>query len=878
MIMQPDRLGSFWAGPLSFTRSLLRQMEHGGWKLERVLLELGALGDGEAQYLLKAGGTEFTFFVLSSAVPEEEKTDRVIGVKWDVMAALVWGRPSADQLDTIRQELPKQKSGRADSHTLVWLRANKSLRSFEHTVAALAGGRQPKLQILQSTGYLMRTTAFYANGKLGTMSFKALQMMRVLGEPYQAQILSAWLLREFVFDLIETMAKHRNERAVSLDQSYRRLIGVGNSAGIGIAPFLVRHPSIIDSWIGTYESLIARIKSTTVDADGSELARLIELLHKATCYFATFPKDLPAYFASPSDLTKQLTELISLFSSEMETCKRQKRRLGWGKLCEIAEANTSAEAQEIVHVSLMEIYPAWVSEAQSGLTASEDSLVDPAMLVSALEKRLVLDFGWALADVVNGSLSRELFWYRSREAGEPRTAARSTGLAERRELIMDIALQARELWSRVKEYGPDARVMDLLLDRPDLYLIVQRVQSKLAYSEVRANLISIELNALPLIRFILAYYGMERFDPSSNRAVQGTLLQGAPTYEDLVRGRKGDWPFAIPSEIASTVEHQDLQVLAKNYSAAKPQDEPDGKLVELITKGRHYTLLPLSDELETRVSVPELEYLIEHALQWAGAPIGLVQEAAQLMTTATILSPTALGGVTEALRSMLAGNSEALLRRTRSANQVELLAPQHDLIAISPLLISVAVEALTESASALIAIEVLGGAAVLPAVVNRLMDLGIASYVFTGTSHRDGMIATLTVGYFDGGNRILLGAEAIKNDGVATAMRELQVDPVNNLVKVFQVNTTFGKLRSNPFGYLFVARDGTDAARTLCRTLKQLVLAPERESILPNLSYRSARTVTDQLETAEMRGVYLKNTHLAPIVEAADNVLLAPIE
>ena len=50
----------------------------------------------------------------------------------------------------------------------------------------------------------------------------------------------------------------------------RRRIGVGNSTGLGMAPFLVNHPALLNNWMMAREEAIARVRSlreASVDGD-----------------------------------------------------------------------------------------------------------------------------------------------------------------------------------------------------------------------------------------------------------------------------------------------------------------------------------------------------------------------------------------------------------------------------------------------------------------------------------------------------------------------------------------------------------------------------------------------------------------------------------
>ena len=53
-----------------------------------------------------------------------------------------------------------------------------------------------------------------------------------------------YLVRQFTFDQVNHIAKCKNsKKAVTLEESIARNLGIGNSTGLGMAPFIVNHPT-----------------------------------------------------------------------------------------------------------------------------------------------------------------------------------------------------------------------------------------------------------------------------------------------------------------------------------------------------------------------------------------------------------------------------------------------------------------------------------------------------------------------------------------------------------------------------------------------------------------------------------------------------------
>ena len=106
-----------------------------------------------------------------------------------------------------------QEAGRYTARDLVLARANKSVRLFTSVVAALASGRQPEREALTEVGYLLRTTAVYGNGKFGIADRDEIAARPELAGPFQAEMLTVWLVRAFSFDLVDHVAAAPNAGA-----------------------------------------------------------------------------------------------------------------------------------------------------------------------------------------------------------------------------------------------------------------------------------------------------------------------------------------------------------------------------------------------------------------------------------------------------------------------------------------------------------------------------------------------------------------------------------------------------------------------------------------------------------------------------------------
>ena len=165
IVMKLSRLGSFHQSKLSFLRSFLKEFKD--WKYKKDLFELNEFGYGTAVYSFKKNTRVYSLICFANELNEKERSDRVIATKWDAAFALYDGVPRKQDIDRLRNEVPKQEVGRLSYKELTLSRANKSVRVFEHVVQSLSDGKQPDIELLSKVGYLYRTTAVYGSGKFG---------------------------------------------------------------------------------------------------------------------------------------------------------------------------------------------------------------------------------------------------------------------------------------------------------------------------------------------------------------------------------------------------------------------------------------------------------------------------------------------------------------------------------------------------------------------------------------------------------------------------------------------------------------------------------------------------------------------------------------
>ena len=535
------RVGSFHPTRISFTRTLIRRMARENWRFERSLFDLDTRGIGTAVYRVDTPLAPIWFVVFANHLEPEDRTDRVIAEKWDATFTLTTREPNAQELARLKANIPLQEAGRCSSGEMVLSRANKSVRLFEHVVEALARGAQPDRTKLLDVGYLVRTTAVYGNGKFGLADLDQLRAAGVFGLPFQAEMLCVFLARQFSLDWVEHIASMRApETFASMDDGLKRALGVGNATGLGMAPFLIGHPKLINAWIEARETALARVRAVT-DREPEVVERFHGLLNRAKEHVRQWPT---------TDTLQQTrcAELLDDLGALEEFASTPSHVPAWDVLVDWAERNLRLEAQELLNSVLIELYPSLVDDLENQMGSDEVMRLVPGMTLRELKSLIEREYHWALDIDFAVDAANARFWYRSEEKEEPRLGWRAREPGADKEMRIAIARDVSRLHAILATQDDgmlEAAVGEFLMAFPEWRQTTRRVQSLagLGYAEFRDNLIDETCRPIDLLRCKLSMFGATKFDPKSDLWTRIAMFQGAPLAEGLADEDVDDWAF-----------------------------------------------------------------------------------------------------------------------------------------------------------------------------------------------------------------------------------------------------------------------------------------------------------------------------------------------
>ncbi len=541
-VMRLSRLGSFHQSRLSFMRILIRRMTRENWTFSRPFFEFDAKGVGHAVYCAHTPDRTYSLIAFGHDLPPEERSDRVIATRWDSTFTLFDGMPDAADIERLRQNIPLQEAGRVSEKELSVSRANRSVRLWDHVVSRLAAGAQPDQTEVAKVGYLMRTTAVYGSGKLGAADREMIADRPECAAPFQIEMLSVFLTRTYVRDLVQHMADCKGgAKAVDLDTGIARSMGIGNSTGLGMAPFLINHPRLFNNWISAREEALAIVRRVAC-ATTSEIATFLGLLDRSVLSADNWHSEHPIQIEKLKRLRRDLSALaVHVAQTDLSGPHP------WDQLFAWAERMLGEDAQECLASLMLEPYGRLVDQLTDQMSDKDRWAfrIDGTMRVAELRAILERAYGWALDIDWSAKEQCARAWYVSQEKLEPRLGERFEEPIAPYEQPLAPGRDAAALYAALKDEDNGGTLAAFLLAHPEHRHSVRRAQivDRAPYAEIRDNTIGSDLVPIDMLRCKLSFFGATHFDPRSDRWVRICMFANAPYPEELQGIQGDDWSY-----------------------------------------------------------------------------------------------------------------------------------------------------------------------------------------------------------------------------------------------------------------------------------------------------------------------------------------------
>ena len=538
--MRLARMGSRYPSRLSFSRSMLRRLINDKWKIKKSRFDLDKNGYGTVVYEIIINNDTYSLVCFSAFLDDKDRSDRVIASKWDTAYTLHVGKLTDEDLKRLKDTIPLQESGRNSPNELILSRANKSVRLFQYVVNCLSQGSQPDINEINKVGYLLRTTAVYGSGKFGLSDFSNTKNKTIFDQPFRAEMLSVYLIREFSVELVEHVAEQINpSKAVKLERKIKQHLGIGNSTGLGMAPFIIKHPKLINKWMSQYTKTLEKIVDIDLDIEAFEKYKI--LLNKALNYLQEVNTSdefqINKNKFTIDDLKKYILHCYQLDFSQ---------NFKWLDILDYCDSNFNYDTQEIARVQLIELFPKISEELAEDMSDDEIMDINGNQTIGELKKIINNKYSWVKKIDFTNKESNYLFWYVSAAKLEPRLGERFNEKGSELEQHLGIAKMVNDLFKKIKNLNDNKLTCEFLIENPEFRGIIKRIQSLKDYpfSEVEDNVLDKKTIPIDMLRFKLSFFGANRYDPKSDRWLRVSFFSGAPYLSDLNSTNVDEWGFA----------------------------------------------------------------------------------------------------------------------------------------------------------------------------------------------------------------------------------------------------------------------------------------------------------------------------------------------
>ena len=530
-IMKLSRLGSFHQSKLSFLRSFIREFKD--WNYKRNIFDLNKNGYGTAVYSFEKNRKSYSLVCFAQHINPEERSDRVIATKWDAAFVLHDGIPTKEDIDRLRDNVPKQEIGRVSYKELTLSRANKSVRAFDHVVDSLSSGKQPDTNLLSKVGYLYRTTAVYGSGKFGLADRFRIKDRKEINGPFRLEMMLVYLVRQFTFDQVNHIAKSKNpEKAIILDENIARNLGIGNSTGLGMAPFIINHPTLLHNWIYCREKALKEIRSIE-EVNIEDFKFFKDCFIKSKSCIDTWFTDSQYQIDKINSLKSDIIKFTQFLKKDCSV----KIKYLWNKIYVWAEENFEEECIEYIVSMMMEPYDKIINPLINDMSSEEEKYFHIPGHRKVSELKMILENNYkSIIDIdFKEKNNTTNFWFISKNKEEPRVANRYEEHGSELEQPLAIARDTKQLYERVLKAKQSDTVAEFLLNNDDARHVVRRafIVDQFPYSEIQDNTIGASLVPIDMLRLKLSFFGAVKFDPRSDKWLRINMYQGAPLAHEM---------------------------------------------------------------------------------------------------------------------------------------------------------------------------------------------------------------------------------------------------------------------------------------------------------------------------------------------------------
>jgi hypothetical protein len=400
-------------------------------------------------------------------------------------------------------------------------------------VESLSKGQQPDLDLLSKVGYLYRTTAVYGSGKFGLADRFRIKNREEINGPFRLEMMLVYLVRQFTFDQVNHVAKFKNPKtAVKLDSSICKNLGIGNSTGLGMAPFIVNHPTLLNNWIMSREIALKEIREIK-KVNENEIKIFNNSLKNSIKNITTWNTDSEYQLKKINSLLNNIQKFLIFIEKEFNF----EIDYPFNEIYLWLEQNTCEECTEYVVSLMLEPFDRIVKPLISKMSSDEDQYFTIPTYRTVEDLRNIIEKRYP--DILKINFEKKEnnknFWFISKNKEEPRYADRFEENGSELEQPLAIARDIKKLYEVLLVSKNSLTIDKFLIENSDLRHVVRRafIIEKFPYSEIQDNTIGEEVIPIDMLRLKLSFFGALKFDPRSDKWLRICMFQGAPLPIDL---------------------------------------------------------------------------------------------------------------------------------------------------------------------------------------------------------------------------------------------------------------------------------------------------------------------------------------------------------
>jgi len=342
-----------------------------------------------------------------------------------------------------------------------------------------------------------------------------------------------YLVRQFTFDQVNHIAKSKNpDKAIKLDIDIARNLGIGNSTGLGMAPFIVNHPTLLHNWIYCREKALKEIRSIE-QVNVKDLNIFKDCLIKSKSSINSWTTDSQYQNNKINSLKSDLIKFDKFLEKE---CSVKEKYL-WDIVYKWASKNLKDECLEYIVSMMMEPYDNIIEPLINNMSSEEEEFFTIPAHKKVSDLKIILENNYKSIIGIDFSKkdSNFNFWFISKNKEEPRVASRYEERGAELEQPLAIARDIKKLYEKILKTKQTSTIAEFLLSNDDLRHVVRRafIVDKFPYSEIQDNTIGASLVPIDMLRLKLSFFGAVKFDPRSDKWLRINMYQGAPLLHEM---------------------------------------------------------------------------------------------------------------------------------------------------------------------------------------------------------------------------------------------------------------------------------------------------------------------------------------------------------